>query len=145
MTASARIEHDDFARDITLLEFPSPMLGFPGVRAYALEAVEPTGTLLRLTGISPSGAPVEGAQFIVVPAAYYFPDYAPLVPDADVEAIGAASPLDIVCLVVLNLNTTDPAASVANLRAPVLYNTGTLLGIQSITEDDWPLRAPIGG
>ena len=62
---------------------PNRCPGFPGHRAYALVAADASGLVFWLQSVAP-----DGPRFLAVPAAPYFPDYAPAVPPAACAELG---------------------------------------------------------
>ena len=62
----------------------------------------------------------------------------------DASALGEyTDTADVVVLVVVHPGTGD-AAPTANLLAPVLVDRRTGRAVQSVLDEDWPLRAPVG-
>lgn len=111
--------------------------GFPGSERYAL--VEVTGSdvfLLR-------SLDEDGLEFVVVPPAVFFPDYAPEVDDEAASALGLETAEDALVLVVVTL-AGGPGAATCNLRAPVVVNRRTLQAAQVVLADDaHSLREPL--
>ena len=62
---------------LQMLVLTDPLPGFPGHRDYVLVPAGGAGLLYWLQSAAP-----EGPRFLAVPAAAYFPDYAPALPGA---------------------------------------------------------------
>jgi flagellar assembly factor FliW len=111
--------------------------GFPGSERYAL--VEVTGSdvfLLR-------SLDEDGLEFVVVPPALFFPDYAPEVDDDAAAALGLETADDALVLVVVTLAGGLESAT-CNLRAPVVVNRRTRQAAQVLLADDaHSLREPL--
>ena len=124
---------------IQALALAEPLPGFPGHRNFVLVPAEPSGRLFWLQSVSP-----EGPRFLAVPAASYFPDYAPAVPPgvcAELDLEDAAE-ADVYCLVTVPAG--DIAAATANLRAPVVVNPVACRARQVVLADGrHPIRRPL--
>lgn len=119
------------------LRFAGGIAGFPDSERYALVEVTDAAPLCLLTSLDE-----QGVQFVVAPPAVFFPDYAPDLDDDSAARLGLADAGDALLLVVLTVGA-DLAASTANLLAPIVVNTRTLVAAQVVVADDWPLRAPL--
>jgi flagellar assembly factor FliW len=123
--------------EIPFIDMVEPMPGFPGVRRFALVRLDEEGVLCALRSVDEPAL-----RFLVVPPHLFFPDYAPVVDDATVAALGIDSADDVVVLAVVNAGGS-PADAPVNLLAPVLVNTATRQGAQVVLTDDLPVRAPL--
>ena len=123
--------------EIPVIDMVEPMPGFPGVRRFALVRLDEEGVLCALRSVDEPSL-----RFLVVPPHLFFPDYAPVVDDATVAALGIESPDDVVVLAVVNAGDS-PVDATVNLLAPVLVNTATRQGAQVVLTDDLPVRAPL--
>jgi flagellar assembly factor FliW len=124
---------------VQALSMAEPLPGFPGHRDYVLVPAEPGGRLFWLQSVAP-----EGPRFLAVPAAAYFPDYAPALPGAACIELGLADVAEagIYCLV--TVPDGDVAAATANLRAPVVVNPATHRARQVVLLDGaHPIRRPL--
>ena len=115
---------------VRALALAEPLPGFPGHRAYALVAADASGRVFWLQSVAP-----DGPRFLAVPAAPYFPDYAPAVPAAACAELGLddVSEADLFCLV--TVPDGDISAATANLRAPVVVNPVTQQARQVVLND----------
>ncbi|MFP5372329.1 MAG: flagellar assembly protein FliW [Actinomycetes bacterium] len=124
---------------IQALALAEPLPGFPGHRNFVLVPAEPSGRLFWLQSVAP-----EGPRFLAVPAASYFPDYAPAVPPAACADLGLedAAQADVYCLVTVPAGEID--AATANLRAPVVVNRLPCRARQVVLADGrHPIRRPL--
>jgi flagellar assembly factor FliW len=118
-----------------------PFPGLPGRVHYVLDALDDAGTLFALRSAPDGDETVREVRLFVVTPTLYFPDYHPVV---DVSPLGEGTdPADVVLLVVVHPGTGD-APPTANLLAPVLVDRRHGRAVQSVLDEDWPLRAPVG-
>lgn len=123
--------------DIPVIEMVAPMPGFPEHQRFALVQLDEAGVLCSLQSVEDPDL-----RFLVVPPGVFFPDYAPVIDDATVAALGISSPEDAMVLLVVNPGD-DAGAATANLLAPVVVNLATRQGGQVVLDDDLPIRAPL--
>lgn len=124
--------------DIPLIDLVRPMPGFPGHRRFALVRVDDAGMLCELRSQSD-----EELSFLVVPAAAFRPDYAPVIEDDDVAELAIEAAEDVLVLLVLNAAKTL-AESTVNLMAPVLVNLRNRCAMQVVLDDPaLAVRAPL--
>jgi flagellar assembly factor FliW len=123
--------------EIPVLEFSSPMPGFPDHHQFVLVRVHEEGVLYALTSVSEPDL-----RFLVVPPAPFFPDYEPEIDDESLAAMGATEN-DAGNLAVLLVVTAGDTAmsSTANLMAPIIVNESNRTACQLILSGDWPIRA----
>jgi flagellar assembly factor FliW len=115
--------------EIPVIELVQPMPGFPGLTRYALVQLDDDGVLCALRSLEDPDL-----RFLVMPPTAFFPDYAPVVDDDAVEALGIETADDVLLLVVVNAGTSVQTAT-ANLVAPVLVNRSTLRAQQVVLDD----------
>jgi flagellar assembly factor FliW len=115
--------------EIPVIELVQPMPGFPGLTRYALVQLDDDGVLCALRSLDDPDL-----RFLVIPPAVFFPDYAPVVDDDAVEALGIKTVDDALLLVVVNAGTSIQTAT-ANLVAPVVVNRSTLRAQQVVLDD----------
>ena len=124
---------------VQALELAEPLPGFPGHRDYLLVAADTVGRVFWLQSVAP-----EGPRFLAVPAAPFFPDYAPAVPAGACAELGLGNVTDgdLYCLV--TVPDGDITAATANLRAPVVVNPVTSRARQVVLADGrHPIRRPL--
>lgn len=112
-----------------------PLPGIPGLTRYRLRGLESSGALFELAA--------EDADVTLLLAApwAFFPDYAPVLSDEDVDLLGLAGAEDALLFVVLTPGETA-AGSTANLLAPIVLNTVDDRAVQVLlTGSDLPVRA----
>jgi flagellar assembly factor FliW len=119
------------------LTFEGGLVGFPSSERYVLAEVPDASPLFRLTSLDEPEL-----EFVVVPPALFFPDYAPLVDEAAAERLGLDDEADALLLVVLTLGATASDAT-ANLMAPLVVNARDGRAGQVLADGDHPLRAPL--
>ena len=112
------------------LAVAEPMPGFPGHRDYVLVAADASGRVYWLQSVAP-----DGPRFLAVPAAPYFPDYAPALPPAVCAELGLDGAADADLFCVVTVPDGDVTAATANLRAPVVVNPATQQARQVVLSD----------
>jgi flagellar assembly factor FliW len=105
---------------VQALFLAEPLPGFPGHRDYVLVPAEDGGRLFWLQSVA-----LDGPRFLAVPAAAYFPDYAPALPAAVCVELGLADPAQARLFCIVTVPDGDVTAATANLRAPVVVNPAT--------------------
>lgn len=124
--------------EIPVLEFVSPMPGFPDHHQYVLVRVHEEGVLYALTSVSDPDL-----RFLVVPPPPFFPDYEPEIDDETLAALRATDS-DIENLAILLVVTAGDTAgsSTANLMAPIIVNEANRTACQVVLSGTtWPIRA----
>jgi flagellar assembly factor FliW len=135
MTAQAvdTIENTETV-DLPVIEFVTPMPGFPELRRFVLVRMDDAGVLYALTSVD-----VPELRFLVAPPAPFFPDYAVDVDDEALTALGSPDPDELLVLLVIN-----PGDASANLMAPILVAQGSRRAAQLIlSRTGLPVRAPL--
>jgi flagellar assembly factor FliW len=126
------------ALEIQVIDLVHPLTGFPGQSRFALGQLDEDGVLCQLRSLDD-----RGLRFLVVPAASFFPDYAPTVSDDVVEELQITSADHVIVLLVLTAGESL-ALTTANLMAPVVVNTATGRARQVILDDPaLPIAAPL--
>lgn len=121
-------------RDVHLVH---PLPGLPGLTSYRLQGLEASGVLFSLQA--------EGSDVSLTLAApwAFFPGYAPVLSDEDVDLLGLTGADDAMLLVVLTVGDTV-GASTANLLAPLVVNRRDGRAVQVLlTGSELPVRAPL--
>lgn len=123
----------------SVLRFDAGLPGFPEARRFTLlrwgDEDSPFSVLQSLDD--------DRLQFVVVPPEAYFPDYAPVLNDDDVERLGLEEPEDAIVVVVVSLGER-PQDATANLLGPVVINRHTLAAAQVVlTRQDLAPRVPL--
>jgi flagellar assembly factor FliW len=127
------------AVQVQVLSLAEPLPGFPGLRDFALVPADSAGLLFWLQSVAP-----DGPRFLAVPAAPFFPDYAPALPRAACAELGIddAASGDLYCLI--TVPDGDVTAATANLRAPLVVNPTTHRARQIVLTDGvHPIREPL--
>ena len=115
------------------LRLVEPLPGLPGIE-YTLDPLDELGFLFALRGEG-------GVRLFVVSPALVFPDYAPRIGRAALEAVGDGE--DAVLLVVVHPGSDDRPVPTADLLAPILVDPVTGHALQTVLDEDLPLRAPL--
>ena len=115
------------------LRLVEPLPGLPGTE-YTLDALDEIGFLFALRGEA-------GVRLFVVSPGLVFHDYAPPIPAAVLDAVGVSAS-DAVLLVVVHPG--EQAAPTANLLAPIVVGSLTGRAVQTVLDEELPLRAPLG-
>jgi flagellar assembly factor FliW len=114
-----------------------PLPGLPGITRYRLRGLEETGVLFSLEAVD-----ADVTLLLAAPWAF-FPDYAPVLSDEDVELLGLTGAEDALLFVVLTPGATA-AGSTANLLAPIVLNRVDDRAVQVLlTGSELPVRAPL--
>lgn len=127
--------------DLRELHFDDGLPGFPDRHRFAL---------VRWGGDDSPFSLLEAVddpslRFVVVPPEVFFPSYAPVLGDDDVERLSLTGADDAIVLVVVTLGDAALDAT-ANLLGPVVINRHTLVAAQVVlTGQDLPTRAPLVG
>jgi flagellar assembly factor FliW len=138
MWAVATIEEAAGVQDLSVIELARPMPGFPEAQRFALEHLDEEGVLGSLRSLEH-----EGLQFLVVPAAHFFPTYAPEVGDDVVADLGIEAVEEVLVLLVVHAGR-NLASTTVNLRAPLLVNVRTRRAAQVILDDaDLAVAVPL--
>jgi flagellar assembly factor FliW len=123
-------------KDVTLT-IPGGLLGFEEVKRYRLIAVPEEEPLMWLEMID---RPNHG--FLVASPAGVAPGYKPQISPQDLEALGIASPAD---MMLLNTITLRGESAFTNLKGPIVVNRSTLVARQCVPTNafDFSIEHPI--
>jgi flagellar assembly factor FliW len=136
MTAPAALST---APSVQVLALTDPLPGFPGHRDFALVAADAAGLVFWLQSVAS-----DGPRFLAVPAAAYFPDYAPELPGAACAELGLGGIIDADVYCLVTVPDGDVTASTANLRAPLVVNRATHRARQVVlTDGRHPIKQPL--
>ena len=128
------------AMDLPVIELAHPMPGFPADERFALVRLDDDGVLHGFRSLDS-----EDLQFVVVPPAPFYPDYAPEIADEVAAELGIdeSTADDVLVLLVVRAGATL-AETTVNLRAPLVVNPATRRASQVILDDAaLPLAAPL--
>ncbi len=124
---------------VAALQLTEPLPGFPAHRDYALVAADGNGLVFWLQAVD-----LKGPRFLAIPAAPYFPEYAPSLPGTVRTELGLAeeAAASLYCLVTVPGGDIEQAT--ANLRAPLVVNPATGRARQVVLADGThPIRRPL--
>lgn len=128
------------AVDIPVIELAHPMPGFPDDARFALVRLDDDGVLHEFRSLDSSDL-----QFVVVPPAPFYPDYALDLDDETAAELGIdeTSAADVLVLLVVRAGASL-AETTVNLRAPLVVNPATRRASQVILDDaELPIAAPL--
>jgi len=120
-----------------LVHLVHPLPGLPGITEYRLRGLEDSGVLFSLEAVD------AGVSLLLAAPFAFFPDYAPVVSDEDVDLLGLTRAGDALLFVVLTAGETA-AGTTANLLAPLVLNQRDDRAVQVLLSGtDHPVRAPL--
>ncbi len=126
--------------DLPVIELAHPMPGFPDDARFALVRLDDDGVLHGFRSLDS-----QDLQFVVVPPAPFYPDYALDLDDEIATELGIdeTGVDDVLVLLVVRAGATL-ADTTVNLRAPLVVNPATRRASQVILDDaELPLAAPL--
>ena len=123
------------------LEFPAGIPGLPGATTFVLESATSDGSDDPLFEVLRA---VDNSVALIVTQPWsFFPDYAPDLPDEELDEIGIKGPEDVTIFCSVTLDQTAHCVYV-NLLGPFVVNVTTRVGRQIVlTDGDWPVRARV--
>jgi flagellar assembly factor FliW len=120
-------------REQEIVNFPYGLAGFERCRSFVVFAAE-AAPFQWLTAVE--GPP---ASFLTIDPRRVLPTYRSKLSRADLERLGATSSTNLLWLAIVLIEADGTIA--ANLRAPVVINPETMIGIQVVPQDSiYPLR-----
>lgn len=135
-TTTSAVRSDEVT-DLPELHFDAGLPGFPDAHRFALVRwSDDVDELSILTSLEH-----RDLEFLVVPPALFFPDYAPEIDDETVERLALTKADDAVLLVIVTVGD-GPSAATANLLAPIVVNRHTRQALQAVLAEG-ELRAPL--
>lgn len=121
------------ARDV--LVAPEGLPGFPGPRRFHLARIAEDDPVIWLQDAEDSGLALP-----VIEPGSIISEYAPELPEAELDALGGPDADDLRFLLVLVI-PSDPAGVTVNLRAPIAVNERRGIARQVILDDEaYPVR-----
>lgn len=121
-----------------VLSFPDALPGFPEARRFVLVEVPDSEVYFWL-----QSADDPSLAFLCAIPWPFFPDYAPVVPDDDQEALDLTREEDAMVLCMLTVHREEKTIT-ANLLGPVVVNMESRVGRQVVLHsDDYPVQAPL--
>ncbi len=124
---------------VRVLSLADPLPGFPGLRDFALVPADAAGLVFWLQSVAP-----DGPRFLTVPAAPYFPEYAPALPRAACAELGIDDATSADIYLLISVPDGNVSEATANLRAPLVLNPATHRARQIVlTDGGHPIRQPL--
>lgn len=124
---------DPVEREQEVVIFPYGLAGFERCRSFVVFAAD-AAPFQWLTAVE--GPP---AAFLTIDPRRVLPTYRSTLGRTDLERLGATSTANLLWLAIVLI---EPDGSIAaNLRAPIVINPDTMVGIQVVPQDSvYPLR-----
>lgn len=124
---------------IAALQLTEPLPGFPSHHDYALVAADGAALVFWLQAVD-----LQGPRFLAVPAAPYFPEYAPSLPGTVSGELGLEGQAAATLYCLVTVPGGDIEKATANLRAPLVVNPATGRARQVVLADGThPIRRPL--
>lgn len=114
-----------------VITFPNGLIGFEQFRSFVLLNVQETSPIQWLQSVEDGSL-----AFPVVNPWDVRPDYAPLISDADAQALGLDEDTPRGVLTILTIPRTDPRAITVNLLGPIVINLSTRTARQVVVENE---------
>lgn len=112
-------------------EFEAGIFGFPAEKRYVIADIPGGGDIFKQ--MVSLDRPEVG--FTLVHPFAFFSDYAPDIPDEDIQEIGAETPDQVILMAIANV-PGNFKESTANLKAPLIFNPHTRKARQVILMDE---------
>jgi len=126
MEVAAQISAEDKA-----FEFSPGLFGFPESKRYIVTDIPGGGDIIKqMISLDESNL-----SFTLAYPYAFFSDYAPDIPDADLQDLGAERPDQILVMVLVSVPEQFKDATV-NLKAPIAFNPFTRKARQIILAED---------
>ena len=121
-----------------VVHFPDGLPGFPELERFIVVELREDGAFQQLQSVDDPDI----SMIVCVPW-LFFPDYAPVLSDAEQEELEIESASDAVVFVPVSFDAASRQASL-NLLGPFVVNSKTRKGRQVVlTGSDYSVRAPI--
>ena len=121
-----------------VIEFVTPIPGFPDHRRFLLTRIDESELLYALRSVDDPEL-----RFLVMAPGPFFPEYEPEIADATLDVLGVHEAERLLVLLVVSAGGTAREAT-ANLLAPILVDRVTRRAVQVVlTGESFPLRAPL--
>ena len=113
------------AAEHAVIAFPEGMPGFEQCRRFVLLSSDSIAPVNCLHGLD-----TPGPSFLGVDPSLVYPDYRPVLSEADRALLGDHNDADLVWLALVTLRAGS--SGVVNLKAPVVINARRMTGLQAI-------------
>ena len=124
--------------DNKILEFPNGIIGFEDFKKFAIIYDVADDRETKISWLQSLEEPVLALP-VVDPLAIV-PDYAPMIEDELLKPLGNPADEDLLFLLVMTV-PSDMKKVTANMKAPVIINTKTCIGVQLIVDNaDYPVK-----
>jgi flagellar assembly factor FliW len=112
--------------------------GLPGYTWWTLDPLDASGITFAMR----SGAQEAVRLFVAAPQPF-FPSYRPTISGETLESLGIDCVDDAALLTVIHPADDERNIPTANLVAPIIVASHTGRAMQTVLDDDYPLRAPL--
>ena len=124
---------------LPVIDFVSPIPGFPDDRRFVLVRLDDAGVLYSLRSVDS-----DGLRFLVVPPAQFFPDYVAEIDDDTISALGVTNQADVLVLLVVTTGESGAEDATANLMAPIVLDQRSRRAVQLVlSHSGLPVRQPL--
>jgi flagellar assembly factor FliW len=124
--------------DLPIIDFVSPIPGFPEHRRFVLVRLDEEGLLYSLTSLHDSAV-----RFLVMPPGPFFPNYTPEAPEDSVDLLGVADSGQVLVLLIVTA-AEKPGEATVNLLAPILVDHANRRALQVVLAgSNLPVRAEL--
>jgi len=111
--------------------FDHGLFGFPSAKRFVIADIPGGGDVIKQM----IALDEPDLAFTLVDPFVFFPDYAPDIPEADLQELGVTGPDQVVVMAIANVPAAVEEAT-ANLKAPVVFSPHTRRARQVILSDD---------
>lgn len=112
-----------------IITMTAPLLGFPAAKQFVLRPHGQDSPFLWLQALNDPQL-----AFVVIPAAFLFPGYRPVIGENIRRELEAASEEELETLLILTIPAANPQQMTANLLGPLMVNSGKRLARQVLQD-----------
>jgi flagellar assembly factor FliW len=116
-------------------EFAHGLFGFPAAKRFVITEIPGGGDIFKQM----VALDEESLSFTLVYPYAFFPDYAPDIPDSDLEELGVTDADQAIVMAIANV-PAEFRETTANLKAPLVFNLKSRQARQVILTDDYATR-----
>lgn len=117
--------------DDDTVKFPEGLIGFPFLREFVMVEHKEGNRFRWLQSLDD-----ESTAFLVVDPNAFFPEYAPVISDADASDLELDERAAALVLSTVSIPPGRPQDMTLNLAAPIIVNAGTREAKQVVLEDE---------
>ncbi len=124
--------------DVSIVTFPSGLLGFPEQQRYVILDHDTEAPFKWLQSVEEPDL-----AFVILDPAVFHPAYRVDVPADALTEIRDEERADLALVVILTIPSEDSGRITANLRGPLIISHKTKRGKQLVLSEDFPTRFPL--